>query len=322
MMYSTVDFAVQAALVAFLVAAVAAPFTLGLLRKAGSRQKVSEHVPEHASKQGTPTMGGLIVLLGLAAAMAFVPSGERAVPIVLLVGFALIGFVDDFVVPRWLSHTRGLGWKQKFVLQAVVAAGAYWLGGARDPWAMAFLVVVVMFFANAFNFSDGMDSLAGGLAVMMAIGFAVIGRMSMADQPAEQAVLVMMAATAAAFVPFLFLNAPPAKVFMGDVCALPVGALLGWAFLAVGRSTELVPGRENLWAAIIISLVMVVELVPVPLQIASVKLRKGKRLFPRTPIHHAFQSAGWPETRVVWTFHLVQFVLVAVALGFMWRVAG
>ena len=187
---------------------------------------------------------------------------------------------------------------------------------------MALIVVVVLFFANAFNFSDGMDSLAGGLAVMMAIGFAVIGRMSMLHQPAEQAVLVMMAATAAAFVPFLFLNAPPAKLFMGDVGALPVGALLGWAFLAVGRTTELAPGHVSLWAAIIVSLVMVVELVPVPLQIASVKLRKGKRLFPRTPVHHAFQAAGWPETRVVWTFHLAQFVLVVAAIGYLWRIVG
>ena len=84
----------------------------------------------------------------------------------------------------------------------------------------------------------------------------------------------------------------------------------------------MVAGSANLWAAVIVSLIMVVELVPVPLQVASVKLRKGKRLFPRTPIHHAFQSGGWPETRVVWTFHLVQAVLVAVAIGFLWRVAG
>ncbi len=76
------------------------------------------------------------------------------------------------------------------------------------------------------------------------------------------------------------------------------------------------------WAAIIVSLVMVVELVPVPLQIASVKLRKGKRLFPRTPVHHAFQAAGWPETRVVWTFHLAQFVLVVAAIGYLWRIVG
>ena len=322
MMYSTVDFAFQAALVALLAALVAAPFILGLLRRIGSRQKVSEHVPEHAAKQGTPTMGGVIVLFGVAVAMVFVPAAERAVPLVLLVGFALIGFMDDFVVPRWLSQTRGLGWKQKFVLQIIVVVGAYSLGGVRDAWSMVILVVVVMFFANAFNFADGMDTLAGGLAVMMAIGCAVIGRISIASQPAEQAVLVIMAATAAAFVPFLFLNAPPAKLFMGDVGALPVGALLGWAFLAVGRSSELVSGSANLTAAVVMSLIMVVELVPVPLQVASVKLRKGKRLFPRTPIHHAFQSAGWPETRVVWTFHLVQAVLVAIAIGFLWRVAG
>ena len=126
---------------------------------------------------------------------------------------------------------------------------------------------------------------------------------------------------AAAFVPFLFYNAPPAKVFMGDVGALPIGALLGWAFLLVGRPQG-VPMDLNLGGACVMSLLLVAELLPVPLQVLSVKLRKGKRLFPRTPIHHAFQHSGWPETRVVWAFHLVQAVLVAVGVGIVWRVVG
>ena len=83
--------------------------------------------------------------------------------------------------------------------------------------------------------------------------------------------------------------------------------------------STLVTNSANLWAAVIVSIVLVIELVPVPIQIASVKLRKGKRVFPKTPIHHAFQDAGWPETRVVWMFHLVQFVLVLVAVGLVWR---
>jgi phospho-N-acetylmuramoyl-pentapeptide-transferase len=111
-------------------------------------------------------------------------------------------------------------------------------------------------------------------------------------------------------------------MFMGDVGALPIGALLGWAFMEVGRPSAHVPYNLNLIAATLVSLVFVAELVPVPLQILSVKLRKGKRLLPRTPIHHAFQHAGWPETRVVWTFHLVQAVLVAVGIGILWRAVG
>ncbi len=322
MRLGNVDHAFTAALVAFAASLIAVPVVMSLLSKFQSKQKVSEHVPEHASKQGTPTMGGLVVLVGLVAAILFVSGGGGTVPIILIAGFALIGFVDDFIMPRTKGSNRGLGWKQKFVAQLLVALGAYWMGGVRELWVLAYLVFVVMFFANAFNFADGMDSLAGGIAVMLAIGFAIVARLSMSEGGAEQAVLIVMGALAASFVPFLLLNAPPARVFMGDIGALPVGALLGWAFLAAGRPSDLAPNHINLWVLIVMSGLLIIELLPVPLQIASVKLRKGKRLFPRMPIHHAFQHAGWPETRVVWTFHLFQAVLVAVGVGVLWRSIG
>ena len=322
MIYTNVDQAFVAALVAFVVALVSSPLVYRALVRTQVRQKVSEHVPEHAAKQGTPTMGGIIVLLGLLASFAFVPTGRITVPMVLLIGFALIGLFDDFVVPRRSENSRGLEWKSKIAMQLVVVLGAFLIGGVRDWGALAFMAFVVLFFANSYNFVDGMDALAGGIGVMLAVGFAIVARFSIADPETDLAVLVVMAGIAASLVPFLYYNAPPAKVFMGDVGSLPLGALFGWAFLEVGRPSELVPGSVNLVAAIVISLVLVCELVPVPLQILSVKLRKGKRLFPRTPIHHAFQHAGWPETRVMWMFHLVQAVLVAVAVGVLWRVAG
>jgi phospho-N-acetylmuramoyl-pentapeptide-transferase len=320
--YTNVDRAFVAALVSFLIALVAAPLVYRLLLRAKSRQIVSEFVPEHAQKQGTPTMGGVIVLIGLIGAFWFVPRSEVVTPLVLAVGFAMIGFVDDYLVPRLAAGTRGLGWKQKFVLQIVVAAAAYWFGGVTTPGALAFLVFFIVFFANAYNFADGMDGLAGGIGVMLALGLAVLGRLTLVDSNADMALLALMGGLATAFVPFLFYNAPPAKVFMGDVGALSIGALLGWAFLSVGRPNAGVPNDINLWGAGVMSLLLVAELVPVPLQVLSVKLRKGKRLFLRTPIHHAFQHAGWPETRVVWTFHLVQAVLVAVGIGIVWRAVG
>lgn len=322
MRFGNIDHAMTAALFAFLTALVASPLVLSLLRRGGSVQKVSEFVPEHAAKHGTPTMGGIIVLVGVLAGMLFDRREGILVPLILLVGFALIGFVDDYVMPRAGEKIRGLGWKQKFLAQIAVTLIAYLAGGVREPWVVAYLVFVVLFFANAFNFVDGMDTLAGGVAVMLAIGFSFVARSSIVDLETERTVLVVLASLAAAFLPFLFLNAPPARVFMGDVCALPVGALLGWSFLVTGRPSQLVPDYISLIALLVMSSILVVELVPVPLQIASVKLRKGRRLFPKTPIHHAFQHAGWPETRVVWTFHLVQAVLVAVGIGLVWRVVG
>lgn len=322
MIYGNVDNAFVAALVAFLVSLVSAPLVYRLLLKAQSRQTISEFVPEHATKQGTPTMGGIIVLIGLVASFFFVPVERLLTPLILIVGFAAIGFLDDYIVPRMVKTSRGLGWKQKILMQIVVALAAYLAAGIVAWGALVFLVVVVLFFANAYNFADGMDTLAGGIAVMLALGFAVVGRLVIVDVQTDAAVLVLMAGLAASSVPFLFLNAPPARLFMGDVGALPIGALLGWAFLEVGRPNPTVPYSLHLVAACVMSLLLVVELVPVPLQVLSAKLRKGKRLFPRTPIHHAFQHAGWPETRVVWMFHLVQAVLVAIGVGIVWRVVG
>ena len=133
MILTNVDRAFMAALVSFLISLVAAPIVFRFLLRAKSRQIVSEFVPEHAQKQGTPTMGGLIVLIGLIGAFWFVPRGELVTPLVLVAGFALIGFVDDYIVPRMAKGTRGLGWKQKFMMQIAVAAAAYWFGGVTTP---------------------------------------------------------------------------------------------------------------------------------------------------------------------------------------------
>lgn len=293
--------------VAFGVSALLAAPVLRVLIALKSRQTVSQHLPGHQVKSGTPTMGGLIVVLGLTAAILATPALDRAL-LVLVLGFAAIGFLDDFVVPRLWPGKRGLGWKEKLILQFAAAGGWVWLAGAASAGAAVALGAgfVVLFWANAYNFADGLDGLAAGLGIWIALGVAacafVIGMPSLA---------LVALALVAAMVPFAFLNAPPAKVFMGDVGSLPIGALLG--ALLVGL--VVVEPRPLVWiAAGLLSLMMAVELVPVPLQILSVKLRK-KRLFPKTPIHHAFEDAGWPETRIVSGFVLAQLVLSAVAAG-------
>lgn len=298
--------------------AIGAPFILKVLVRARSRQTISEYVPEHASKQGTPTMGGLIVLLGLVAGALLSGSGGLVAPLLLVLGFAAIGFVDDYVVPRTMAGKRGLGWIPKLATQVVAALAALLLGGWNDPVVLGVAVFLVLFACNAYNFADGMDGLAGGLAVLLAAGLAQVLVMNGLQHGAS----TCLAALAGAMIPFLFLNAPPAKVFMGDVGALPIGALLGYAFAvavwpAGSRAVGHV-GEAHLLLALSLAtmgFVLIAELVPVPLQILSVKLRKGKRLFRRTPIHHAFQHAGWPETRVVAMFLLAQFVLVVAALA-------
>jgi len=286
---------------------------LQTLLRLNSRQTVSAHAPEgHQKKQGTPTMGGLIVVAGVLAAMLV--SGYRdAAATVLLLGFAVIGFVDDFVVPRKFVGKRGLGWKQKIVMQLVVALAAAILARS-NPLSVGTIVLLVLFFSNAYNFSDGLDGLAGTILLGLAGGLLALGYAG----DMRTAWLVPLAALLGAIVPFLFVNAPPARVFMGDVGSLPIGAVLGYvvAQFALGYHDQGYVLRIGTLPLVAISLVMAAELIPVPLQILSVKLRK-KRLFPYTPIHHAFEKAGWPETRVVFHFALVQLLLAALAMSLL-----
>lgn len=302
---TTVSELCRAFFVALLVSAVATPFVLRALRALGSKQTVSEFVPEHAGKQGTPTMGGWIILVGFAVAGAI--AGIARVDLwILFGGFAAIGFLDDFAVPKWRPGTRGLGWTQKLSLQIIAVGIALFAGGWNFGEALTWgMVAGVVGVANAYNFSDGLDGLAGGLLALIAAGFLALEWVVSGPGAVGLVAACMVGAT----IPFLFVNAPPAKVFMGDVGSLPIGAVLGWLCLEV-LSHPLARGSSAAWvwgAVGLLGLVLLAELLPVPLQILSVKLR-GSRLFPRTPIHHAFQHAGWPETRVTAAFLLTQVV--------------
>jgi phospho-N-acetylmuramoyl-pentapeptide-transferase len=334
--------------IAFIASGIAAKPILSLLIRWKSRQSVSAHAPEgHQKKQGTPTMGGLILVVGFVAAMAvfllsspgllLVPeawrvptptgseaTGELSAILILFAGFAIIGFVDDFVVPRVFSGKRGLGWKQKILLQIVVSAvAAGVVHNAALTWPFGVTVFLILFFSNAYNFADGLDGLAGLLLLAMVPGIIGVSRQ-------DPFIVVVGAALAGCVIPFLWLNAPPAKVFMGDVGSLPVGAVLGmlaarvvhmdaqpvggWVDSQALTTLYVAPPFTILSAALLLwSGVMIAELVPVPLQIFWVKVFK-RRLFPFTPIHHAFEKAGVPETRVVFAFALVQLLLSAGAI--------
>lgn len=297
----------------FALSALVAYPALALLRATNSRQQVSQYAPStHQAKQGTPTMGGIIVVVAMLVSLCLAPIGPLRPPLlVLLVGFALIGLLDDAVVPRCFPGKRGLGWKEKLALQTLVACAALWNSG--HSWTLIVSgAIVVVGYSNAYNFSDGLDGLAATIAILFSLGV-----MALAAWVGDAPTAIVSAALMAAMIPFLLANAPPAKVFMGDVGSLPVGALLGyqcWS-LALGLGG----GSDQAWqpnlaiALTIMSLLLVSELVPVPLQIAWVKLFR-KKLFRMTPVHHAFEDVGWPESRVVWTFSIAQGLLVAAGL--------
>jgi phospho-N-acetylmuramoyl-pentapeptide-transferase len=302
--------------IAFLISAFLSLPIMKLLVAMKSRQTVSQHAPEgHQIKQGTPTMGGIIILAGFFGSMPFVRWPIPVIPFALLVFlFCLIGFVDDYVVPKLMPGKRGLGWKQKILMQVVAAALPLFLHGGYSPIEFGLGMFVILFFANAYNFSDGLDGLAGTLAAILSVGAICLNTNRGFGLWVDAMPFYLLLG---ALLPFLYWNAPKAKVFMGDVGSLGIGAMFGGIWFLLRDHNP--PGANTLVGVIALcawSLMMVAELVPVPLQIASVKLRK-KKLFPYTPIHHAFEKAGWPETRVVFVFAIVQVLCVMLALGIL-----
>lgn len=313
------------ALIALVAGGVAAPLIFRLLVAMKSRQTISQHIQEHAHKQGTPTMGGLIVLVGLLAGLLFARwESSLIAPVVLVLGFGLVGFLDDYVVPKLKPGSRGLSWMPKLGLEVGASVVAALFMGWTDPLMIGFFVFMVLFLSNAYNFSDGLDGLAGGLGLILCLGFVAMSFVATSfglDRWGTDVMSVAQvgAVLGASFLPFLFYNAPPAKVFMGDVGALPIGAVFGWmasvALTGYGYAQSPFTNIPLLLAILVMMGVMFAEIIPVPLQIGWVKIFK-KRLFQfKTPIHHAFQERGWPETRIVWRFHLLQIVLVIIGLS-------
>ncbi|MBS1707606.1 MAG: hypothetical protein JSS65_02665 [Armatimonadetes bacterium] len=288
--------------VALVVAAVASPLVMRALVAAKSRQTISQHVQEHAHKQGTPTMGGIIILVGWIAGSLVGQSSNLLPGLVTILLFAAIGFADDYLLPKLKPGSRGFGWIPKLGLQVVAALPATAALAWRTPMSSVVMVVWVLFYANAFNFSDGLDNLSGGIAM-----WTVVGILAMSSGHFDPLLTALFGAT----LPFMVWNAPPAKVFMGDVGSLPIGAYFGMA------TCSMVAADPRIYApkVLVLSGLMFAMVVPVVVQIAGVKLFK-RRLVPfKTPVHHGFQAAGWDEPRIVRMFHVAQIVLVALALA-------
>ena len=296
--------------IAFAISAILGWPMLLLMRKVKGHASISQYTPEHAGKAGTPSMGGIAPIVALLAVLFYLllssPAAESKRMLIALIigiaGFATIGLMDDFVIPRLMPSKRGFGWTQKLIAQLAVASAVVF---ALQPLTLVESVVygfMVIFFANAVNFSDGLDGLCGGLLILAMLAFTrgAFGGVAMA--------------VIGSLIPFMFLNAPPAKIFMGDVGALPFGAVFGTLI-----AQELLnPGHASQGlvaiALIIISLIFILELALVPIQLFFVKVFK-KRLIPASPVHHSFEKMGWPETRITATFILTQLLLTILGLS-------
>ncbi len=291
----------------------------------------------HAGKRGTPTMGGLIIVVSVLITMALTCDPDE--PLVrlagvLLIGFGFLGFVDDYVK---LRGRRGLNKRQKLVGQFVVVVVALALfahmGLAHahttkllipfTKWAQVqpdlgwvyypFFAFVIVACSNAFNLTDGLDGLASGCTIMVAVCYAVlayvVGNEKLCDYfriphvfgSAELAILC--AILVGTVMGFLWFNAHPAEVFMGDTGSLTLGALI--AFVALTIKHELV--------LVLVGGIFVVEAVSVLLQVLSFRLT-GRRVFKCAPYHHHLEFSGWHENKVVVRFWMIGAVLTAMGL--------
>jgi phospho-N-acetylmuramoyl-pentapeptide-transferase len=326
------------ALTALLISFLVGPWMIRHLSFRQIGQQVRDDGPEtHFSKAGTPTMGGALILVAIAVStLLWANLGNRYVWVVLLVtlAFGAIGWVDDYRKIVY-GNSKGLSARNKYSWQslAAAAAGLYLFYYAQSPletqlvvpffkdvavalggWYVVLVYFVVVGSSNAVNLTDGLDGLAilpavlvaGALAVFSyATGHAYIAKylgIPFIREVGE--VAVFCGAMVGAGLGFLWFNAYPAQVFMGDVGALALGAALG--IVAVLTRQELV--------FFIMAGVFVMETVSVILQVASFKLT-GRRIFRMAPLHHHFELKGWPEPRVIVRFWIITVILVLFGLA-------
>ena len=326
------------ALTALLISFLVGPWMIRHLSFRQIGQQVRTDGPEtHFSKAGTPTMGGALILVAIAVStLLWADLANRYVWVVLLVtlAFGVIGWVDDYRKIVY-GNSKGLSARAKYGWQslAALAAGLYLFHYAQSPletqlfvpffkdvavalgaWYVVLVYFVVVGSSNAVNLTDGLDGLAilpsvliaGALAVFSyATGHAYIAKylgIPFIREVGE--IAVFCGAMVGAGLGFLWFNAYPAQVFMGDVGALALGAALG--IVAVLARQELV--------FFVMAGVFVMETVSVILQVASFKLT-GRRIFRMAPLHHHFELKGWPEPRVIVRFWIITVILVLFGLA-------
>ncbi|NBU95681.1 MAG: phospho-N-acetylmuramoyl-pentapeptide-transferase [Actinobacteria bacterium] len=326
--------------VAALVSLVGTRFLIGYFARRGRGQPIlgaEDHGPvHHMGKQGTPTMGGIAIVVAafvgwLVAHVRSIAFSDQALIVwVGIAGMATMGFLDDWIKVR-KRHNRGIFWKQKnYITMAFSLLIGWWLVSATGiaetisltraddlgidlptPLWVLWAGIIVWATTNAVNVTDGLDGLAGGSALMGFGAFTIIGYWVFRNPDLYQVVNpldmgVLAAAFAGACLGFLWWNAAPARIFMGDVGALAIGSAL--AFCALTLNTHLL--------LILICGINVVEAGSVAIQMGVFKASgRRRRLFKMSPIHHHFELSGWPETTVIIRFWLLAAVFVALALG-------
>ncbi|MGN6849861.1 MAG: phospho-N-acetylmuramoyl-pentapeptide-transferase [Sphingomicrobium sp.] len=320
---------------ALLIGLLLGPKFISWLRtKQGKCQPIREDGPQsHLAKRGTPTMGGLLILTSVAiSVLLWMDLRNQYVWACLLVtgGFGLIGWLDDYDKVK-KAHHAGLSGKTRLLLEFLIAGVATWImvrtggTGLHLPFVketvadlgwfyILFGAFVIVAFGNAVNLTDGLDGLATMPVIIASLAFVLfaylVGNVKFANYlgiphvPGAGDLTVLLLAIIGAGLAFLWFNAPPAAVFMGDTGSLALGGALG----AVSVATH------HEFALVIVGGIFVVEALSVVIQVMVYK-RTGKRVFLMAPIHHHFEHLGWSEPTVVIRFWIISFVLALAGLS-------
>ncbi|SHN59348.1 phospho-N-acetylmuramoyl-pentapeptide-transferase [Desulfovibrio litoralis] len=329
---------VWALLTALVLTILIGPWFIRFLQRLKFGQYILEDVNLHSKKAGTPTMGGLLIAFSLVTSVllwADLTNIYIWLSLLAFLGFACVGLIDDGL-KIWRKNNRGLNSRNKLLGQILVATTVMFILVQHPAYStvlsvpvfknvapdlgwlyLVFAICVMVGASNGVNLTDGLDGLAIGPAIVTGICFAIFiyvaGNSQLAKYlqipgvPGVGEVTVFCGALVGASLGFLWFNAYPAQVFMGDVGSLSLGGTLG--FLAVLAKQELI--------LIIVGGIFVAEAVSVILQVGYFKVSGGKRIFRMAPLHHHFELKGIPESKIIIRFWIVSVILGLAALSIL-----
>lgn len=313
---------ILAIIIAFAISAALCPVVIPFLHRLKFGQQVRTDGPQaHLKKQGTPTMGGLIILTGIViTSLLYLRSYPKIIPVLFMtVGFGIIGFLDDYI-KIVMKRSEGLNPKQKLLGQIVITGiFAYYLVtsdevgtsvlvpfsnlfGGRYYLDLGWFYIPALFFIvlgtdNGVNFTDGLDGLCTSVTILVATFFTVVAIGE------NSGISPITGAVVGSLLGFLLFNVYPARVFMGDTGSLALGGFVAASAFMM---------RMPLYIAIV-GLIYLVEVLSVIIQVTYFKATHGKRIFRMAPIHHHFELGGWSETRVVAVFSITTAILCLIA---------
>ncbi|MFR1832057.1 MAG: phospho-N-acetylmuramoyl-pentapeptide-transferase [Lachnospiraceae bacterium] len=313
---------ILAIIISFAISALLCPIIIPFLHRLKFGQQVRDDGPQaHLKKQGTPTMGGLIILSSIIITSIFyIPRYPKIIPVLFVtVGFGIIGFLDDYI-KIVMKRSEGLNPKQKLLGQIVITGIFAWYlmksgevgtdmlipftGGFDSGYFLDLgifflpaLFIIVLGTDNGVNFTDGLDGLCTSVTILVATFFTIVAIGE------NSGISPITGAVVGSLLGFLLFNVYPAKVFMGDTGSLALGGF-------VASSAYMM--RMPIFIAIV-GMIYLVEVLSVIIQVTYFKKTGGKRIFKMAPIHHHFELCGWSETRVVAVFSIITAILCLVA---------